>query len=42
VIKKYEKGVTIDKFEKEAEKIAKETGPGLGKDEAAVVALLKS
>ena len=42
VIKKYEKGVTIDTFGEEAEKIAKEAGSGLDKEEAAVVALLKS
>ncbi|HET6511864.1 MAG TPA: DNA topoisomerase IB, partial [Candidatus Kapabacteria bacterium] len=42
VIKKYEQGVTIDKFEKEAGKIAKDAGSELAKDEAAVVALLKS
>jgi DNA topoisomerase-1 len=40
VLKKYEKGVTIDKFEDEVAKTAKKSE--LDKDEAAVVAMLKS
>lgn len=42
VLKKYEKGVTIEKFDDEAAKIAKKAGPEFDKEEAAVVALLKS
>jgi DNA topoisomerase I len=42
VLKKYEKGVTLEKFEEEAAQIAKESGPNLHKDEAEVIALLKS
>lgn len=40
VLKKYEKGVTIEKFEDEAAEAAKKSD--LDKDEAAVIAMLKS
>jgi DNA topoisomerase-1 len=42
VLKKYEKGVTLEKYESEAAQIAKDAGPQLHKDEAEVIAMLKS
>jgi DNA topoisomerase I len=42
ILKKYEKGVTIEKFEEDAEKVAKKPGSEIDKDEAAVIAMLKS
>lgn len=42
ILKKYEKGVTLEKFEEDAEKAAKKPGSEIDKDEAAVIAMLKS
>lgn len=42
VLKKYEKGVTLEKYESEAAEIAKASGSTLHKDEAEVIAMLKS